>query len=168
MTEFRSKFFFSEFSFFIVRKNEVFFLLLLLMTTLFEKCITIASPLLFSTILWEIKFFFFCTSVSFENFRSMLMLNNAKIQWNEELIEMCETTNVILIWLFSYFFNFNLIKTLFVLLKTWIKKNKKQTELFDNFEKFLKSAIKEQTNVKNSKNLFRLIDIVGTIRNSII
>ena len=59
MTEFRSKFFFSKFSFFIVRKNEAFFLLLSLMTTSFEKCITITLSLSFSTISSEIKSFFF-------------------------------------------------------------------------------------------------------------
>ena len=103
--------------------------------------------------------FFFCTSVSLKNFRSMLMLNNAKIHWNEKLIEMCETTDVILIWLFSYSSDFNSIETSFVLLKTWIKKNEKQTESYDDFENFLKSVIKKQTNVNDSKNLFRLIDI---------
>ena len=59
MTEFRSKFFFSKFSFFIVRKNETFFLFSLLTATSLEKCITIISSLSFSTISSEIKFFFF-------------------------------------------------------------------------------------------------------------
>ena len=61
--------------------------------------------------------FFFCTLISLENFRSMLMLNNAKIHWNEKLIEMCEIADVILIRLFSYFSDFNSIETSFALLK---------------------------------------------------
>ena len=40
---------------------------------------------------------FFCTLISLKNFRAILMLNNAKIHWNEKLIKMCKTINVILI-----------------------------------------------------------------------
>ena len=87
------------------------------------------------------------------------MLNNVKIHWNEKLIEMYETIDVILIRLFLYFSDFNSIETSFALLKTWIKKNEKQTESYDDFENFLKNVIKKQTNVNNSKNLFRLINI---------
>ena len=58
MTEFRSKFLFSEFNFFIARKNEAFYLFLSLKTTSLEKCITITSSSSFSTISSKIKIFF--------------------------------------------------------------------------------------------------------------
>jgi hypothetical protein len=55
--------------------------------------------------------------------RSILILNNARIHWNDELIQMCDAVEIILARLFSYSSDFNLIETSFALLKAWIKRN---------------------------------------------
>ena len=135
MIEYWSKLFFSKFNHFIVSKIETFYLFSLLTITSFEKFITIILTFLYSTILSKIKFFL-CGSVSLKKFRSILILNNAKIYWNEKLIKMCEMIKIILIWLFSYFFDFNSIEILFALFKTWIKKTKnrlRHTKILINF-----------------------------------
>ena len=72
---------------------------------------------------------------------------------------MCEAADVILARLFSYSSDFNSIETSFALLKAWIRRNEEQTASYDDFGEFLENAIKKQTSVKNSKNLFRLADI---------
>ena len=113
----------------------------------------------------QISSFFLCTSASLGDFRSIIVLNNAKIYWNAELIKMCETADVILIRLSFYSSDYNSIEILFALLKTWTRKHKELTASYmnnDDFEEFLKNAIREQTDVKNSKNLFCWIDIAYT------
>jgi transposase len=97
-------------------------------------------------------------------YRSILMLDNARIHWNEDLIQMCDAIKVILARLFSYSSDFNLIEIFFALLKAWIKKNEKLTRLYtieyERFEQFLRNAVKEQNiKLKNSKNLFKKIEI---------
>jgi transposase len=77
---------------------------------------------------------------------------------------MCDETEIILTRLSSYSSDFNLIKTSFALLKAWIKRNeesmKSYTAEYDDFEQFLQNAIKNQNiKLRNSKNLFKLIEI---------
>jgi transposase len=96
--------------------------------------------------------------------RSILILNNARIHWNDELIQICDVVEIILARLSSYSSDFNLIETSFALLKAWIRRNeelmKSYTTEYDDFEQFLQNAIKDQnTKLKNSKNLFKLIEI---------
>ena len=55
--------------------------------------------------------------------RSVLVLDNASIHWNQELIQMCETANVTLARLPPYSPDFNPIETSFALLKAWIRRN---------------------------------------------
>jgi transposase len=96
--------------------------------------------------------------------RSILILNNARIHWNDELIQMCDAVGIILARLSSYSSDFNLIETSFALLKAWIRRNeelvKSYTAEYDDFEQFLQDAIKDQnTRLRNSRNLFRLTEI---------
>jgi transposase len=105
-----------------------------------------------------------CISTIYESLRSILILNNARIHWNDDLIQMCDAVEVILARLSSYSSDFNLIETSFSLLKTWIKRNEElarsYTAEYDDFEQFLQNAIKEQrTRLSDSKNLFREAEI---------
>jgi transposase len=105
-----------------------------------------------------------CISIIYENLRSILILNNARIHWNDDLIQICDAIEIILARLSSYSFDFNLIETFFSLLKTWIKRNEELTRLYtveyDDFEQFLQDAIKEQRiRLSDSRNLFREIEI---------
>jgi transposase len=105
-----------------------------------------------------------CISIINENFRSILILNNARIHWNDDLIQMCDAVKIISARLSSYSSDFNLIETSFSLLKTWIRRNEELARLYtveyDDFEQFLQDAIKEQrTRLSDSKNLFRGAEI---------
>ncbi len=72
---------------------------------------------------------------------------------------------VLLIKLSSYSFDFNLIEIFFAVLKIWIKKNIKliqyYTELEDEFDEFLRDAVRSQWSQieDDSDNLFWLADI---------
>jgi transposase len=105
-----------------------------------------------------------CISIIYESLKSILILNNARIHWNDDLIQMCDAVEIILARLSSYSFDFNLIETSFSLLKAWIRRNEKlarsYTVEYDDFEQFLQDAIKEQrTKLSDSKNLFRKTEI---------
>jgi transposase len=105
-----------------------------------------------------------CISTIYESLRSILILNNARIHWNDDLIQMCDAIEIILTRLSSYSFDFNLIETFFSLLKAWIRKNEElarsYTTEYDDFEQFLQNAIEEQRiKLSDSKNLFRRIEI---------
>jgi transposase len=105
-----------------------------------------------------------CISIIYESLRSILILNNARIHWNDDLIQMCDAVEIILARLSLYSSDFNLIETFFSLLKAWIKRNEKlarsYTVEYDDFEQFLQDAIKEQrTRLSDSKNLFREAEI---------
>jgi transposase len=96
--------------------------------------------------------------------RSILILNNARIHWNDELIQMCDAIEIILARLSSYSSDFNLIETSFSLLKAWIRRDEElarsYTAEYDDFGQFLQDAIKEQrTRLNDSKNLFREAEI---------
>jgi hypothetical protein len=77
---------------------------------------------------------------------------------------MCDVVEIIWARLFSYSFDFNLIKTFFALLKAWVRRNEEMTRSYtaeyDDFEQFLQNAIKDQNvRLNNSKNLFKLTEI---------
>jgi transposase len=96
--------------------------------------------------------------------RSILILNNVRIHWNDEFIQMCDAVKIILARLSSYSSDFNFIKTFFSLLKAWIRRNEElarsYTAEYDDFEQFLQNAIKEQRiKLSDSRNLFREIEI---------
>jgi transposase len=96
--------------------------------------------------------------------KSILILNNARIHWNDKFIQMCDAVEIILARLSSYSSDFNLIETSFALLKAWIRRNdelmKFYTAEYDDFEQFLQDAIKDQnTRLRDSRNLFRLTEI---------
>lgn len=92
----------------------------------------------------------------------MLILDNARIHWNSELIEMCEDADVTLARLPPYSPDFNPIETSFALLKAWIRRHGELVASYaecGEFGKFLKDAIREQKEVEAPKNLFRLAGI---------
>ena len=94
--------------------------------------------------------------------RSVLVLDNASIHWNQELIQMCETANVTLARLPPYSPYFNPIETSFALLKAWIRRNGEMslsyTEEYGGFGKFLRDAVKD-LRMGDRGNLFRLAGI---------
>lgn len=69
---------------------------------------------------------------------------------NEELIEMCHKADVLLAYLPPYLSNFNPIKTLFSLLKQWIKCHSNLIDLYieemGRFGQFLHNADGELVN----------------------
>jgi transposase len=95
--------------------------------------------------------------------RSVLVLNNARIHWNDELIQMCDEVGVILARLPSYFSDFNSIEITFALLKAWIRRNEElslsYTDEYEGFGQFLRDAVKEISKLGDSGNLFRLAGI---------
>ena len=94
--------------------------------------------------------------------RSVLVLDNASIHWNQELIQMCETANVTLARLPPYSPDFNPIETSFALLKAWIRRNGEMslsyTEEYGGFGQFLRDAVKD-LRMGDPGNLFRLAGI---------
>jgi transposase len=105
-----------------------------------------------------------CTSIIYESLRSILILNNTRIHWNDDFIQMCDAVEIILARLSSYSSDFNLIETSFSLLKAWIRRNEELTRSYtveyDDFEQFLQNAIKEQRiKLSDSRNLFRKTEI---------
>jgi transposase len=88
-----------------------------------------------------------CISAANGGPRSVLVLDNARIHWNVELIEMCEEVGVTLARLPPYSPDFNPIETSFALLKAWIRRNGETslsyTEEYGGFGQFLRDAVKE-------------------------
>ncbi len=76
---------------------------------------------------------------------------------------MCDAIEVILARLSSYSSDFNLIDIFFALLKTWIRRNENMTRSYtieyDEFEQFLRDAVKKRSRMRYSRNLFREIEI---------
>ncbi len=95
--------------------------------------------------------------------RSILMLDNARIHWNDDLIRMCDAVEVILARLSSYSSDFNLIETSFALLKAWIRRNEElarsYTTEYERFGQFLRDAVKERSRMRDPRNLFRRTEI---------
>ena len=95
--------------------------------------------------------------------RSVLVLDNTRTYWNEELKEMYAETNMLLARLPPYSPDFNPIETSFALLKAWIKRNRKliaaYTEEYGGFEQFFHDAVCDHRATGDSKNLFRLAGI---------
>ena len=81
---------------------------------------------------------------------------------------MCAEINVILIRLSSYSSDFNSIEISFSVLKTWIKRNdqltKKYTKEMNEFEQFLRDAMKAQNTRDDADRLFRLTGIQYSTR----
>jgi transposase len=95
--------------------------------------------------------------------RSVLVLDNARIHWNDELLQMCDEAGVILARLPPYSPDFNPIETTFALLKAWIRRNGElslsYTDEYGGFGQFLRDAVKETSKLGDSGNLFRLAGI---------
>ena len=88
----------------------------------------------------------------------MLIMDNAKIHYNEELRNMCDEAGVLLEYLPPYSPNLNPIKTLFVVLKAWIRRNADLSDIFvegGRFGEFLDLAIRAQEGIGDPGNLFR-------------
>lgn len=94
---------------------------------------------------------------------SVLVLDNARTHWNEELMEMCAEANLLLAKLPPYSPDFNLIETSFAVLKAWIRRNSEliaaYTEEQGGFGQFLYNAIRDHSATGDPGNLFRLAGI---------
>ena len=55
---------------------------------------------------------------------SVIVMDNARIHHDNELIELLEGLECHVVFLFSYFPDFNLIKTAFSTIKSWIRRNR--------------------------------------------
>ncbi len=73
---------------------------------------------------------FVVASIIYEDLKSILILNNARIHWNDDFIQMCDAVEIILARLSSYSSDFNLIETSFSLLKAWIRRNEELTRSY--------------------------------------
>ena len=112
---------------------------------------------------------FFHCSID-DDFRNVIVMNNARIHHNDELIVMCDEINVTLIYLFFYSSNYNSIEISFAIFKIWIKRNEHVTMSYtlniDEFNEYFHDAMNAvqknfmicKNRAKNSENLFRLTD----------
>ncbi len=101
--------------------------------------------------------------------RSMMIMNNAKIHQSIKLNELCKSFEMHFVKLSLYSSDYNFIKSLFSMLKTWIKRNDKLVQWYSKFNKkfdeFLKVAVRSQRKwVNDSETLFYLIDIIHIFR----
>ncbi len=101
--------------------------------------------------------------------RSVMIMNNARIHQSAELNELCESFEMHLVKLSLYSSDYNLIESLFSVLKAWIKRNDQLVQWYDEFNKefdeFLKVTVRSQRKrVDDSEALFRLTDIVHIFR----
>lgn len=75
----------------------------------------------------------------------VLVLDNCKTHWNQELKEMCAEANMLLARLPPYSPDFNPIETSFAMLKAWIRRNRDliaaYMEEYSGFKQFLYDAI---------------------------
>jgi transposase len=71
---------------------------------------------------------------------SVIVLDNASIHRSERVRQLCERAGVILEYLPPYSPDYNPIEKSFKQLKSWIKKNYRQAEIFDDFSFFLEYA----------------------------
>ena len=60
----------------------------------------------------------------------MIIIDNAKIYYNKELRNIYNRTNILLKYLSPYLLDLNPIKTLFTILKAWIRRNIDLVEIF--------------------------------------
>ena len=128
----------------------------------------IIVELFLNFIRYQIFFLCFTNDV---NSRSVLIMNNAQCHRDSKLKIMCKNVNVILIFLFSYFSNYNFIEISFAILKIYIRKNIEfnlnYASKIEKFDRFLKNALhtmqKTFFNHKNEKenfnNLFKLTEV---------
>jgi transposase len=102
--------------------------------TIFQGSIT--SEILESFL--EFQVLPYCNSHPAPN--SVIVLDNASIHRSARVRQLCERAGVILEYLPPYSPNYNPIKKSFKQLKSWIKKNYRQAEIFNNFSFFLEYA----------------------------
>ena len=75
--------------------------------------------------------------------RSVLILDNASIHKNPRLRQLCDEAGVLLKFLPPYSPDYNPIEATFKDLKTWIKRNYKLAEDFEDFGSFLDFAVQQ-------------------------
>lgn len=96
---------------------------------------------------------------------SILVVDDATINWNAELREMCAEANVALVRLPPQSPCLNPVEGSFALLKAWIRKNKElvmaYTEEYGGFGQFLRDIMKDPRATGDSRNFFRLSGIVS-------
>lgn len=97
--------------------------------------------------------------------RSILVVDDATINWNAELREICTEANVALVRLPPQSPCLNPIEGSFAMLKGWIRKNKElvmaYTEEYGGFRQFLQDVMKDSRATGDSRHLFRLAGIVS-------
>ncbi len=103
------------------------------------------------------------TPVALGRLRSVIILNNVKIYYSQELQDMCDSASITLAFLLAYSPNFNPIETLFTVLKAQLKKYSYLCEFYRdklaNFKRFLRDAIRAQGDRSNLGKLFRKVGI---------
>lgn len=99
-----------------------------------------------------------CTRFEDGGPRSVIALDNAKIHWNHELVNMLDEAGVELARLPPYSPDLNPIETSFAVLKAYIRKHQDIGAMYAEegfFHEFLELAIEAQMGQVNSRNLFR-------------
>ena len=90
--------------------------------------------------------------------RSVLIMDNARIHHNKELLRLCEEAGVLVEYLPPYSPDFNPVEITFSILKAWIKRHLELAAAHaesQSFGDFLQLAVESQEGAYNTRNLFR-------------
>jgi transposase len=90
--------------------------------------------------------------------RSVLVMDNAKVHYSPELLEICAVAGVHIEYLPPYSPDFNPIETSFSVLKAYIRRHSDEAALWASsgmFGEFLNNAVRSQITAYNARNLFR-------------
>lgn len=100
----------------------------------------------------------YCGRVADGDSRSVIVVDNASIHWNQELVDMVDEAGVELARLPPYSPDLNPIETSFAILKGWIRKHQDIATIYEEdgqYGSFLELAIEAQSGQANPGNLFR-------------
>ena len=96
----------------------------------------------------------------FSEFRFVLIMNNASIHYHRDVKLLCVKTNVKLIYLSFYSFDFNSIEEFFSILKIWLKRHYEDVNVIENdIKNVLYLAIDVCNNERTIKKHFEHVDI---------
>ena len=99
-----------------------------------------------------------CNSFASGRERSVLVMDNAKIHHDEELLRICGEVGVLVEYLPPYSPDFNPIELSFSILKAWIKRNTDLAASYaasNAFGDFLQLAVEAQEGTYDAGNLYR-------------
>ncbi len=99
-----------------------------------------------------------CGRVANGDLRSVIVVDNASIHWNQELVDMLDEAGVELARLPPYLPDLNPTETSFAILRGWIRKHQDIASMYEgdgHYGEFLQLAVEAQAGQANPGNLFR-------------